>query len=129
MYALVDDARAGHWGQFVFDRGQLDASQPGLLSVVVSAAAEAVAQDQATLAIAVAAQLASTLQMPTLAQPVWTQVIAEKRATFACTPGLQRPANDIALAGLVLAGDYTAGDYPATLESAVRSGIAAAALL
>jgi squalene-associated FAD-dependent desaturase len=129
MYALADDARAGHWGQFVFDRGQLDASQAGLLSVVVSAAADAVAQDQVTLAAAVAGQLATMLNMPTLAHPVWTQVIAEKRATFACTPGLQRPANDIRLPGLVLAGDYTAGDYPATLESAVRSGIAAAALL
>jgi hypothetical protein len=28
----------------------------------------------------------------------------------------------------VLAGDYTAGDYPATLEAAVRSGVAAARL-
>jgi hypothetical protein len=28
----------------------------------------------------------------------------------------------------VLAGDYTASDYPATLESAVRSGVAAARL-
>jgi hypothetical protein len=26
----------------------------------------------------------------------------------------------------VLAGDYVAGDYPATIEAAVRSGIAAA---
>jgi squalene-associated FAD-dependent desaturase len=129
MYALVDDAQAGHWGQFVFDRGQLDASQAGLLSVVVSAAADAVAQDQGTLAAAVAAQLAAALQLPALAHPAWTQVIAEKRATFACTPGLQRPVNDIKLANLVLAGDYTAGDYPATLESAVRSGLAAAKLL
>jgi hydroxysqualene dehydroxylase len=29
----------------------------------------------------------------------------------------------------VLAGDYTASDYPATLESAVRSGIGAAQLV
>jgi monoamine oxidase len=28
--------------------------------------------------------------------------------------------------GLYLAGDYTASDYPATLEAAVRSGVACA---
>ena len=39
-----------------------------------------------------------------------------------CTPGLLRPDNAIAVAGLYLAGDYTASDYPATIESAVRSG-------
>jgi len=129
MYALLDQPLHGHWGQFVFDRGQLDAAQAGLLSVVVSAASAAVALDQAALAAAVAQQLAVALQLPALAAPVWTQVIAEKRATFACTPGLQRPANDIGLHHLVLAGDYTAGEYPATLESAVRSGMAAAKLL
>jgi len=129
MYALADDAAAGHWGQFVFDRGQLDASQAGLLAVVVSAAAAATALDQGALAQAIAAQLATTLRLPALQQPAWTQVIAEKRATFACTPGLVRPSNDIGVAGLALAGDYTASDYPATLESAVRSGIAAAAFM
>ncbi|HWV63421.1 MAG TPA: FAD-dependent oxidoreductase, partial [Oxalicibacterium sp.] len=30
---------------------------------------------------------------------------------------------------LTIAGDYLAGDYPATLESAVRSGVKAARLL
>ncbi len=49
--------------------------------------------------------------------------IVEKRATFACTPGLWRPNNRTSVPGLWLAGDYTAGDYPATLESAVRSGV------
>lgn len=126
MYALADDAEAGHWGQFVFDRGRLDASQAGMLSVVVSAAQDATALDQATLARAVAAQLTAALQLP---EPAWTKVIAEKRATFACTPGLARPANGTGVPGLVLAGDYTASEYPATLESAVRSGLAAAALL
>ncbi|MBK7767293.1 MAG: FAD-dependent oxidoreductase [Sulfuritalea sp.] len=33
------------------------------------------------------------------------------------------------LPGLWLAGDYVAGDYPATLEGAVRSGVAAARLM
>jgi hypothetical protein len=53
-------------------------------------------------------------------------VITEKRATFACTPGAFRPGVGTALPGLFIAGDYIASDYPATLESAVRSGIAAA---
>ena len=129
MYALLDDPARGHWGQFVFDRGQLDAGQAGLLAVIVSAAAGAVAQDQSVLATAIAAQLAQALQLAHLAAPAWSRVIAEKRATFACLPGLQRPPNDIGLPGLALAGDYTAGPYPATLESAVRSGMAAAGLL
>jgi len=55
-------------------------------------------------------------------------VLAEKRATFRCTPGLVRPPAGIA-SRLVAAGDYVDGPYPATLEGAVRSGEAAAALL
>ncbi len=126
FYALVDDPAAGHWGQFVFDRGQLDAAQAGLCAVVVSASSDAAGMDQRALAQAIAAQLAAVLQRPDMATPQWTQVITEKRATFACTPGLQRLATTTGLDGLVLAGDYTASDYPATLESAVRSGAAAA---
>jgi predicted NAD/FAD-dependent oxidoreductase len=129
FYALVDEPAAGHWGQFVFDRGQLDAARAGSLSVVVSASSEAAALDRRVLGAAVATQLALVFKRPDLAQPVWTQVISEKRATFACTPGLQRPGNDVGLAGLAIAGDYTASDYPATLESAVRSGVTAASLV
>jgi len=53
------------------------------------------------------------------------RTIVEKRATFACTTGLDRPPMRVA-PGLFAAGDYVAGPYPATLEGAVRSGIAAA---
>jgi predicted NAD/FAD-dependent oxidoreductase len=56
------------------------------------------------------------------------QTIVEKRATFACTPGLQRPVARIA-PGLVACGDYVEGPYPATLEGAVRSGQNAIAIL
>jgi squalene-associated FAD-dependent desaturase len=127
--ALVDAPGANRWGQFVFDRGQLDPGQDGLLAVVISAADPAGEIGQDALAAAVAAQLAAAFGQPTLAAPLWTRTITEKRATFACTPALDRPANATDLAGLALAGDYTACDYPATLEAAVRSGVAAAAVI
>lgn len=127
--ALLDAPDDGRFGQFVFDRGQLDPNQAGLLAVVVSAAGAAAALDQEALAAAIARQLADALALPELATPLWSRVITDKRATFACTPGLARPGNATSLPGLVLAGDYTASDYPATLESAVRSGQGAAAAI
>lgn len=54
--------------------------------------------------------------------------VVEKRATFACTPGLQRPSVQVA-PGLLACGDYVDGPYPATLEGAVRSAVAAVARL
>ena len=48
-------------------------------------------------------------------------VRTEKRATFACTPALQRPSA-APCRDLDVAGDHVDGPYPATLEGAVRSG-------
>lgn len=129
FYPLIDDAPAREWGQFVFDRGMLDASHAGLLAVVVSASGDAIADGQEALAGDLAAQLARVFGWPELARPRWSKVISEKRATFSCTPDLVRPPNATGVPGLAIAGDYTAGDYPATIEAAVRSGLAAAALV
>ncbi|WP_329958186.1 hydroxysqualene dehydroxylase HpnE [Janthinobacterium sp. EB271-G4-3-2] len=134
FYALVDAPERQHWGQFVFDRGQLDSNQAGLLAVVISASSAAAEQGHGPLTQAIAAQLAQVLQRPELAQPAWTQLITEKRATFACTPDLARPGNASGVPGLLLAGDYTSNDdrtqdYPATIEAAVRSGVAAARMV
>ncbi|MFZ6641587.1 hydroxysqualene dehydroxylase HpnE [Undibacterium sp. TC4M20W] len=125
MLALLDDVTQKKWGQYVFDRGQLQPDQAGLLAVVVSVSQAATEIDRHELAMDIAAQLAQSLGMPELVQPIWHQCISEKRATFSCAPGLNRPDNHTAYTGLYLAGDYTKGDYPATLEGAVRSGIAA----
>jgi squalene-associated FAD-dependent desaturase len=127
--ALLDDPAANRHGQFVFDRGQLNPDDRGLLAVVVSAADAAASLGQDQLAALLAVQLGEAFGRPALATPRWHKVITDKRATFACTAGLVRPANASGIDGLVLAGDYTACDYPATLESAVRSGVAAARLL
>lgn len=129
FFALADDAAQGHWGQFVFDRGALDDKQDGLFAVVVSVATAAAELGQEVLAAAISQQLAHALDMPQLTAPLWSKVITDKRATFSCTPGLQRPTENTAFPHLFIAGDYVASDYPATLESAVRSGVRAADLL
>ena len=127
MLALLDDPDSQRWGQFVFDRGQLDAAKAGLLAVVISASGLATESGAQALEASVAQQLANDLQMPDLATPLWSKVITEKRATFACVPDLQRPLNATAHRGLWLAGDYTESEYPATIEGAVRSGLKVAA--
>jgi len=104
--------------QFVFDRGQLGGPH-GLLAFVVSASLGGREVLQAQVLQQAQTQLGLTLQA--------VQTVVEKRATFACTPGLQRPRQQIA-PGLLACGDYVEGPYPATLEGAVRSGMAAVAL-
>lgn len=112
--------------QWIFDRGRLN-GMAGLLAAVISARGAHQNTSQEALAGAIHRELAAFL--PRLPAPLWSRVIAEKRATFSCRPGMARPANRTAVERLYLAGDYTASDYPATLESAVRSGVHAANLV
>lgn len=117
---------AGGFAQWLFNRGQLD-GHDGWLAAVISGPGPHEALPHDELGCAVAAEIMAAL--PQLGRVSAGRVIAEKRATFSCDAGLVRPANATALPQLVLAGDYTAGDYPATLEGAMRSGMAAARLL
>jgi squalene-associated FAD-dependent desaturase len=117
------DSPLVHWA---FDREAL-CGQAGVLGVVISAAGPHQQLTRDELARAVHEELQR--QLGPLPAPLWTQVIAEKRASFACTPGLRRPQQKTPLRNFLLAGDYTAGDYPATLEAAVRSGIVAANMI
>jgi squalene-associated FAD-dependent desaturase len=55
--------------------------------------------------------------------------IKEPDATFVPAPVLRRPGPETPIANLFLAGAYTDTGWPATMESAVRSGVAAAAAL
>ncbi|MEY4711314.1 MAG: hypothetical protein RIS88_764 [Pseudomonadota bacterium] len=105
--------------QFVFDRGQLG-GPPGLLAFVASACQG----DRETLQRQVIAQ-AHALGWH---EVVPVRTVVEKRATFACTPGLVRPGIAIA-EGLWACGDWVEGPYPATLEGAVMSGQRVAAAL
>ena len=114
---LALESGPGMPAQFVFDRGQLG-DRPGLLAFVISASQGE--RDQ--LDGQVQAQAISQLG---LGITEIVQTVIEKRATFACTPGLQRPPMRIG-DGILACGDYIDGPYPATLEGAVISGIQAA---
>jgi len=114
MLALRSDERSP--AQFVFDRGQLG-GPTGLLAFVISGAQPWVDRGMEATSNAAIAQAQAALGLAL----TLVQTLTEKRATFRCTPGLQRPAMRIA-PNLHAAGDHVAGPYPATLEGAVRSG-------
>ena len=127
MLALRSDADAP--AQFVFDLGALGRN-PGCFAWVVSGAADGLQDGLGACGQRILAQARQVFPGAFSGDPaqVILHLAAERRATFACVPGLDRPGTRIA-AGLVAAGDYIAGPYPATLEGAVRSGQAAAAAL
>jgi squalene-associated FAD-dependent desaturase len=110
--------------QWVFDRRVC--GQPGLMAVVMSARGAHAQMTGEALTKRIATELANSF-------PYWpahrhSLLIREKRATFSSCVGIDqlRPANRTPVSGLWLAGDYTANELPATLEGAVRSGMACA---
>jgi squalene-associated FAD-dependent desaturase len=108
--------------QWVFDRGRIGGPK-GLLAAVISASGPHEELSKEALASLIDRELRAGLGA--CPSPLWSQVITEKRATFSCRPGIERPAGTTPLPGLLLAGDYVESDYPGTLEAAVRSGVTA----
>ena len=120
-------------GQWLFDSGVH--GQERLAAVVVSLGGNFGDFESDSLAAKVAQQLVVQLDLPV---PLDAKAVIDRRATFRCTPDRPKiradalssphtPGSNSMLERLTLAGDYVYPDYPATLESAVRSGIAAAA--
>lgn len=131
IQALRTDPDRGHHAHWLFDRGIQGPWRVGALVVSDSRALLSTGDrgNDDALTNGLIHQLASETGLPA---PDQLTLIHEKRATFACTPDRPRlharSASDT-LPGLVLAGDYAWPDYPATLEGAVRSGLAAATAL
>jgi squalene-associated FAD-dependent desaturase len=120
----LESANEHRLGQWAFDHGSLRA-RPGLIAFVLSASGNWDSRSNESLLTTLHGELEQALGS-TLPQPLWHQVIRERRATFSCRPDLPRPAAQTPHRGLWLAGDYVCAAYPATLEGAVRSGVAVA---
>ena len=110
--------------QWVFDRGTL-LGEKGRLACVISAQGDHQQMSQDELAETCHRELNKNDLVNE--NPIWTRVIAEKRATITCEVGLQKLAMESG--GVYLAGDYVDPDYPPTLEAAVRSGVRAAGMI
>jgi squalene-associated FAD-dependent desaturase len=117
-----------HW---VFDRGALTGRPPEqgqYLTVVSSGVPELMEIRGRELVDQIAAQLTERLGH---AELVWSRVSREPHATVALRPGTAalRPGPRTSRPNVMRAGAWTSTGWPATMESAVRSGRAAARLL
>ena len=120
--------------QWIFDRTRisgLDRNSPGraqYLAISLSAADEYVDVPAAALREQFVPALAELLPAAREVQVTEFFVTRERRATFRQAPGTARlrPRAGTRLPGLVLAGAWTDTGWPDTMESAVRSGLAAA---
>lgn len=120
---LLPADEAGGPAQFVFDHGHTHGAQ-GRFAIVASGASAWVARGVPALQDAAVRQVARLLSATAQRELRALRTLVEKRATFVCAPRLDRPAARIAPLCWA-AGDFVAGPYPATLEGAVRSGVAA----
>jgi hypothetical protein len=115
-----------HW---VFDRGALTGHRPPsgqYLTVVSSGVPELMDVRGRDLVDRIAGQVTARLGD---AELLWSRVSREPEATIALRPGVARPAPGLIRPGLARAGAWTDTGWPPTMESAVRSGRAAARAL
>lgn len=116
--------------QWVFNRsraGGEDETRGQHLVVSISAPGELFELNREALRDRLLPQLHRALPASRDAKLAHYAVVKEPEATFVPAPGLRRPGPHTPLANLYLAGAYTDTGWPATMESAVRSGLAAAA--
>ena len=113
-----------HW---VFDRGRLLGHAPRAvgqyLTVVSSGVPELLEVRGRQLVERIAGQVTERLGE---AELLWSRVSREPYATVALRPGVERPGVETSRSNVARAGTWTDTGWPATMESAVRSGRAAA---
>ncbi len=115
--------------QWVFDRTEASGLREGqYLALSQSAAQDEIDEPVAVLRERYLPELERLLPGARDAEVKDFFVTRERTATFAPTPGVGRlrPGARTNAPGLYLAGAWTATGWPATMESAVRSGVGAA---
>jgi squalene-associated FAD-dependent desaturase len=115
--------------QWVFDRTEASGLREGqYLALSQSAAQDEIDEPVSVLRERYLPELERLLPAARGAQVKDFFVTRERTATFAPTPGVGRlrPGARTKAPGLYLAGSWTATGWPATMESAVRSGVSAA---
>lgn len=118
--------------QWVFNASRIRravANEPGYVIISLSAAQQYLDTPPAALVDGLVAQLRRALPQAARRRPLRARVVKEPHATFVPEPGLARPGAVTSIPNLFLAGAYTDTGWPATMESAVRSGLAAAAAI
>lgn len=116
--------------QWVFDKRRVFGGSASHLSLVSSGASPLVAKTNDELIAAAHQELSEALPEVRAGRLVRSTVIREPRATFSLAPRQPaRPQSATGAPGLFLAGDWIDTGLPATIESAVRSGHLAAALI
>ena len=116
--------------QWLFDRTESsEVTQGQLVSVSLSGAAAEICEPLARLRERYVPALERLLPDARGAEILDFSAPREPRATFRGAPGTARlrPAARTSVGGLYLAGAWTDTGWPATMEGAVRSGMAAAA--
>jgi len=126
MAAVIDSPL-----QFVFDRTGTSGLGEGhgqALAVSLSAATKWAAAPSDEIVAMAEGELTRLFPEVSAAGRLDAVVIRERAATFRGTPGSRalRPATRTDVPGVYLAGAWTATGWPATMEGAVRSGVAAA---
>jgi hydroxysqualene dehydroxylase len=126
---LTDDfiGLPGRAFQWVFDKARIVGGNLSHLSLVSSGAEAIVALDNDAIRQVALGEL--TQAVPAMRSTIIRRasVVRERRATFSLAPAMPpRPSSVTPVTGLLLAGDWIDTGLPATIESAVTSGHAAA---
>jgi len=122
-------AGVGSVAQWIFDRtASAGADRGQYLAVSISAADDCIGTRPGDLGAEVVSALRRLFPRARQAEVLSTFVTREHHATFRASPGsaVHRAPSRTQVRGLVVAGAWTSTGWPPTMESAVRSGVAAA---
>jgi squalene-associated FAD-dependent desaturase len=126
-YRVTAPAGAPHFVGLVGGTAEWVFKKREVVSVTVSAADALVDRPAEELATALWRDVAAAYGLPEHPAPP-ARIVKERRATFRATPAQlkKRPPTKTRWNNLLLAGDYVDTGLPATIEGAIRSGLAAA---